>query len=285
VHIGIGLPSIIPDTSGRAIIDWGRAAEQLGFSSVATIGRLTYPALEELVSLSAVAAVTERIGLLTNILIAPARDPVELAKQAASLDVLSEGRLTLGLAVGWREDDFIVTGRPYNARGRRFNEDLEVMGRVWAGEKVRGSWKSVSPTPTNGRSVPILIGGGVPAVFERAAKWGIGFTAGGAPPDATSELFNQARAAWAAAGREGQPRLVALAYYGYGPGARERAAGYLGDYYGEYGAAMAAAIPVSPDELRATVSAFEEIGTDELILDPTGASMDQLEGLAEAVLA
>ena len=283
MQVGIGVPNIIPGTDGRTIIDWGREAERLGFSSLGTIGRLTFPTVEELTALAAIAAVTERIGLLTNTLIAPARDPAELAKQAASVDVLSGGRLTLGLGVGWREDDFIVTGRSFHERGRRFNEDLELMHRAWAGEKVRGSWFPVSPPPTRG-TVPILIGGTVAAAFERAAKWGIGWTSGGLPPDQAAVNFQKARDAWKAAGREGEPRLVALQYYGWGDGASERAAGYLGQYYGEYGGQMAKAIPIGPDEVRKTVEAFREIGADELILDPTTADLDQLEEVARATL-
>lgn len=283
MQVGIGLPNIIPGTDGRTIIEWGRAAERLGFSSLGTIDRLTFPTVEELIALAAVAGVTERIGLMTNTLIAPARDPAELAKQAASVDVLSGGRLTLGLGVGWREDDFTVTGRSFRERGRRFDEDLEVMHQAWAGETVRGSWFPVSPPPTHGR-VPILIGGTVPAAFERAAKWGIGWTSGGLPPDQAAVNFQKARDAWKRAGREGEPRLVALQYYGWGNGARERAASYLGQYYGEFGGQMAQGIPVGPDEVRQTVEAFRDIGADELILDPTTADLDQLEVAAHATL-
>ncbi len=284
MKIGVGLPSIIPGTSGRAVIEWGREAERLGFSSIATIGRLTFPALEELVALSAVAAVTDRIELITNTLIAPARDAVELAKQAASLDNLSNGRFTLGIAAGWREDDFTVTGRSFHDRGRRFDEDLEAMTQAWAGERVRGSWKAVSPKPVNG-TVPMVFGGTVARAFERVARWGIGWTAGGGAPDAAAANYAHAREVWTAAGREGAPRLYALAYYAAGEASRAAGAAYLTDYYGDWGGSIAAAMPVTDDELRARVKAFEEAGADVLILDPTSAGMEQLEGLARAVLS
>lgn len=210
---------------------------------------------------------------------------MELAKQAASLDNLSEGRFTLGLAAGWREDDFTVTGRPFRTRGRRLDDDLEVMAKVWAGETVRGSWKAISPKPTNGTAVPMIFGGPAQAGFDRAARRGIGWTSGGAAPNDAASNFESARAAWKAAGRDGVPRLYALAYYGHGPVARERATEYLGDYYGDLDPGMAAGMPVSPEELRATVQAFEAAGADDFILDPTSSTMDQLEGLAEAVLS
>lgn len=132
--------------------------------------------------------------------------------------------------------------------------------------------------------MPVLVGGNVRAAFERAAKWGIGWTAGGLPPDAAGASFERARQAWHAAGREGEPRLVALAYYGWGSDAREQATAYLGDYYGDHGREMAGALPVGPDELRSTISAFEAVGTDELILTPTNARLEQVEEVAEAAL-
>ncbi len=284
MRIGVGLPSIIPGTSGRQVIEWAREAERLGFARLATIGRIAFPALDELVALAAAAAVTTRIELLTNVLIGPAREPVELAKQAASLDVLSDGRFVLGLGVGSREDDFTTVDRPFHTRGRRFDTDLEVMARVWAGELVRGAQHGVSPKPTNGVGVPMLFGGGAEASFERMVRLGIGWTAGGGPVERAAGGFERARAAWKRAGRDGEPKLFALVYYGIGEASREQATRYLGDYYGEWGLGMVGRMPVEPADLKSTVRAFEGIGTDELIFVPTGAGIEQLTGLADAVL-
>src|SRR5688500_18035824 len=108
MQVGIGLPNPIPGTRGRLLVAWAKRAEARGFSSLATIDRIAYPSYESLISLAAAAAVTERIGLVTNILLGPTRDPVLLAKEAASVDQISDGRLTLGLGVGGREDDFVA---------------------------------------------------------------------------------------------------------------------------------------------------------------------------------
>jgi len=111
MQIGIGLPSPVLDVPGRLLIEWARRAEERGLSSLATIDRIAYPSYDSLTVLAAAAAVTDRIGLLTNILLGPAYTPVVLAKVTASLDQLSGGRLTLGLGVGARPDDFQLTGR------------------------------------------------------------------------------------------------------------------------------------------------------------------------------
>src|SRR4051812_48810272 len=107
VDIGIGLPSTIPGVEGRQITEWARRGEAAGFSSLGTIDRLVYPNYEPLIALAAAAAVTERIRLMTAILLAPLRtNDALLAKQAASLQDLSGGRLVLGMAPGGREDDY-----------------------------------------------------------------------------------------------------------------------------------------------------------------------------------
>ena len=284
MRIGVGLPVTIPNTSGRTFIEWAREADRLGFALAASIGRLTFPAMEELVAFAAAAAVTERIEFLTNVQIEPARDAVELAKQAATLDNLSNGRFILGMGAGWRDDDFTVTGRDFHTRGRRMDEDIEVMLAAWRGERVRGSWKPVSPRPVNGTAVPMVFGGNADAAFRRTARYGIGWTAGGGGPQRAGQGFARAREEWAKAGREGEPRLPALVYYGIGEASRDAALGYLTEYYGDMGSGMAQSMPVTPEALTATVSAFEAVGATDLVFVPTSSTLDQLTGLATAVL-
>src|ERR671914_794014 len=116
MEIGIGIPNSVVGTTGAQLLDWARRADQAGFSSLGTIGAVSYPSYEELTVFAAVGAVTQRIRFLSNVLIAPARSAAELAKQAASVDQLTGGRLTLGFGVGWRPADFTLTGRDFNQR-------------------------------------------------------------------------------------------------------------------------------------------------------------------------
>src|SRR3954447_22014944 len=137
MRIGIGLPNTVPGTEGGDMREWAIRAEAAGFSTLGTIDRVVYGNHEPLTALAYAAAVTERIGLCTSILIAPLRaNTALLAKQAASVDVLSGGRLTLGMAVGGRQDDFDASGLNFQDRGAIFDRQLEEMQRLWKGDGV-----------------------------------------------------------------------------------------------------------------------------------------------------
>lgn len=286
MEIGIGMPNPVPGTPGRLLVDWARQAEDRGFSSLATIDRIAYPSYESLVTLAAAAAVTDRIGLITNILLAPTRNSILLAKEAASVDQLSGGRLTLGLGVGSRRDDFVAAERAFEERGRRFDEDLELMHGAWRGELVGGCPKPPTPRPTNGQRVPILMGGTADRAIERAVRWGVGWTAGGSSPDQVGPFAERVRQAWKQAGREGQPRIVALAYFSLGDDATADSKAYLMDYYGHLGdwaEQIAEGAARTPAAVQDTIKHFEDAGVDELILDPTVSDLDQVNRLADVV--
>jgi alkanesulfonate monooxygenase SsuD/methylene tetrahydromethanopterin reductase-like flavin-dependent oxidoreductase (luciferase family) len=283
MQIGIGLPNTTLGAEGDTLIEWARRADQLGFSSLATIGRIAYPGFEELITLAAAAAVTNRVGLLTNILLGPTRNPVLLAKEAASIDRISGGRLTLGLGVGFREDDYQAVEESFHDRGRRMDQMIETMRGVWSGEAELGD-RPVGPRPTRTSGIPILIGGMSDRALQRTVRYGDGWTAGGSAADQVGPFAERVRAAWKGAGRQGEPRIVALSYFALGDGAESRARASLTDYYGEYGNQMVQFIPKTPDALRETVKRFEDARVDELVLDPTIPDPDQVNRVAEAVL-
>src|SRR5918992_3395683 len=119
MDVEIGLPNSVRGVDRAGIVDWARRAEDAGFSSLGTIDRLVYPSYESLIALAAAAAVTERIRLATDILLAPLHaNAALLAKQAASIDRLSGGRLVLGVGLGSRDDDYEASGLPTGGRGR-----------------------------------------------------------------------------------------------------------------------------------------------------------------------
>ena len=285
MEVGIGLPTTIPGVTGEQVLEWARRAEAREFSSLGTIDRIVYANYEPLIALAGAAAVTERIRLATSILIAPYRaNAALLAKQAATLDHLSGGRLVLGLAVGGREDDYAVSGVDFHSRGKRFDEMLAEIERLWAGEPVEGG-EIVGPRPPRGRPT-VVIGGTVDAAFERAARYGDGWIMGGGTPDGFKQGAERLQAAWQAAGREGKPRGMALAYYALGDDAQEAASSYLRDYYaflGEYAGMIADGAATDADTVKGYVQGFAAAGCDELILFPCNPDPGQVDLLADAL--
>ncbi len=288
MEVGIGLPATVPGIERGALLDWAKRAEERGFSSLGTLDRLVYPNYEPLVALGAAAAVTERIRLTTDVLIVPYRvNATLLAKQAATLDSLSQGRLTLGVGIGARLDDYEASGVPLGERGRRMDEMLAEMKACWDGAE-RGFAGPVGPPLARQGGPALLVGGRVDASFRRAAQFGDGWTMGGGSPDDFAKAVSRVREEWEKAGRQGEPRLAALCYFALGGGAREAADSYLKHYYGfvgEQGAnAIAESAAVDEGMARSYRDGFAEAGADELIYFPCSTEVSQVDLLADAVL-
>jgi len=182
LRLGVSLPSMgsNPDPERLAMV--AREAETLGFHSVWVpdhVLRVFGPILDPLSVLSFVAGVSERVGLGTNVLIVPYRHPLILANEAASLDVLSGGRFVLGVGVGWNEEEFSALSISARERGRRTDEALEAMGRLWAGggATYEGRYYSfadatLGTSPATEGGPPILVGGYSDAALRRALRFG-----------------------------------------------------------------------------------------------------------------
>ena len=280
MDVGVGLPNAVRGVDRRGIVEWAKRAEDAGFSSLGTIDRIVFPNYQSLIALAAAAAVTERIRLATDVLLAPLRSNTALlAKQAATLDNLSEGRLVLGLAVGGRQDDYEASSVDYGSRGRTFETQLEELERMWSEDSA------VGPSTARGGRPELLIGGGADVVYRRAARYADGWTFGGGPPDAFAEAVKKLNVAWQEAGRSGEPRKVALCYYALGSDPEGQAQRALGDYYaflGEYGEQIAAGAAKDADTVRAYLTGFEAAGADEVICFPTSTDPEQVGLLAEA---
>jgi alkanesulfonate monooxygenase SsuD/methylene tetrahydromethanopterin reductase-like flavin-dependent oxidoreductase (luciferase family) len=283
VDIGIGIGNTLLDMDGPTLIEWARRAEARGFSSLASIGRVAWPAYDELPAFAAAAAVTERIELLTDVLLAPTYGTARLAKLTASVDRLSNGRLTLGLGVGARPDDYEATEEDLTARGRRYDRQLEALHESWAGRPPKGATQPFGPTTTRGR-IPILFGGDPNRAAGRAVRWDGGFTIGGAPPEMAAGMVETFRGAYSEAGGTGTPRVVCLTYFGLGDHEAESIR-QLRAYYAfiaERAEWVAKSAARSADEVRVRIDAFREIGADELIFSPSVPDVDQVDLLADA---
>ncbi|HEX5609275.1 MAG TPA: LLM class flavin-dependent oxidoreductase [Solirubrobacterales bacterium] len=278
MDVAIGLPNAVPGTSGKELVEFARRAEARGFSSLGTIDRIAYDNYEPLTALAAAAAVTDRIGLCTSVLLGPLRpNAVELAKQALSLNALSGGRFTLGIGLGAREDDYELSDVEYRRRGKLFDAQLQRIEEIWKGDEVG---------PRSASAPRLVVGGGVDVAFRRAARFGEGWIAGGSPPDQYAGMAEKAKAAWREAGREGEPRLMGLTYFGLGENAEEQAREELTGYYEWLGEDIANFIAGSaatdPETVQQYLAGFAEAGCDELILFPTSSDPGQVDLLADA---
>jgi alkanesulfonate monooxygenase SsuD/methylene tetrahydromethanopterin reductase-like flavin-dependent oxidoreductase (luciferase family) len=286
VDIGLGLPNTVPDVAGHALVDWARQGELAGFCSLATLDRIVYDSHESLTVLGAAAAVTQRVRLTTAILIAPLRtNTALLAKQAATVDQLSGGRLTLGMAVGARPDDFRASATTPQGRGDRFDGQLDEMTRIWAGER-RGFAGGIGPAAARNGRPELVLGGHAERAVRRAAARADGWISGSGGVGMFAKGADMMRAAWHAAGRPGEPRLLALAYFALGEHAQEIAEGYIGDYYGfakPYAQMVLDNAAVGERRLHELVEEFEQAGCDELILAPCSSEIEQLKLVGSAV--
>lgn len=278
MDVGVALPNAVPGATGAQMTEWARRAEARGFSTLGTIDRIVYDNYEPLVALAAAAAVTERIGLSTTVLLAPLRtNTVELAKQARSVNALSDGRLTLGIGLGARDDDYEASGVELRGRGKRLDAMLEEMREIWAADEIG---------PTAGGAPRLIVGGHADPAYTRAARLGDGWIAAGSGPDQAREGAEKARAAWRDAGREGEPHIMALAYFALGDRVEEDVREGLMDYYAWLGKDIAKMIADSAakdaEKVAEYVAAYEELNCDELVFCPSSADPQQVDLLADA---
>jgi alkanesulfonate monooxygenase SsuD/methylene tetrahydromethanopterin reductase-like flavin-dependent oxidoreductase (luciferase family) len=274
MNVGVGLPTTTPAATGELVLDWARRADAGPFSSLAVLDRVVYDSFEPFAALAAAAGVTSRIRLATMIAIGPLRPTGLLAKQAASVHSLSGGRLTLGLAVGARTEDYDAAGVDHRGRGRKLSEQLAYIRGGVDGDRVGPSREGIE----------ILVGGMSGQAFSRMARYADGYAHGGGPPRAFASAAARAEAAWRDLGRTGRPRLWGQGYFTLGDA--ESGNAYLRDYYaftGPFAERIVAENLTSARAVKDFVRGYEEAGCDELVLFSTLADPEELDRLAEAL--
>jgi len=283
----VGLPNSIPGCRGSLLTSWARRAEERGFASVAAIDRIAYPTHDPLVALASAAAVTTRIQLLANVVVGPTRNPVQLAKQAATLQAVSGGRFVLGLGVGDRTDDFALARMPFSRRGDTLDRLISELRSAWSGEPPCGTVEPVVAVPVH---VPLLVAGHGDHGIRRAVRFSCGWTAGGLGADEVGPLAARLQVAWREAGHEGAATVVALGYFALGADAQAEAERYLSAYYAWYGQGseeetIVAGLLRDADAVRRAVAAYEDAGVRELVLYPSVPDLAQIDRLSEALSA
>jgi alkanesulfonate monooxygenase SsuD/methylene tetrahydromethanopterin reductase-like flavin-dependent oxidoreductase (luciferase family) len=282
VRIGVGLTAAVPGAAASAVGEWAELAEALGFESLGVLDRIIYDNLDPLIALAAAAERTQRAELLTTVLNVPVREnAVVVAKQIASLDRLSDGRVTAGLALGGWPEDYTASGAPATKQGARFEAMLEAMEAVWAGEVEGAS----GPIPALGAGRPgLLFGGFVDATFARAARHGSGWIAPFFGHEAVLDGVARARVAWAAAGRTDSPRIVVERYFCLAADADAIADEYIAHYYGQqYFPAARADTLTDADGVRDEAARLRAAGCTDLLFFPCTGEASELELLAQAL--
>src|SRR5688500_11843528 len=257
-----------------------RRADEGPFSSLGVVDRTKYESYDPMTTLAGAAAATDRIGLVTMVVIGPLRNGALLAKEAATIDAISGGRFTLGVAVGARLDDYEAAGIIARCRGDRLTEQLA---------DVRSFWEraEVARLTDSGWGPPLLVGGMSDPSFLRAARYADGYVHGGGPPRTFERAADKMRLAWSDLGRTGTPLLWAQGYFALGsPDEVERGRAYMRDYYGftgPFAEKIAEGMLSTPQAIAQFVRGYAEAGCDELVLLPALSDIEQLDRLHDVL--
>jgi alkanesulfonate monooxygenase SsuD/methylene tetrahydromethanopterin reductase-like flavin-dependent oxidoreductase (luciferase family) len=289
MKIGMTLPTMVPGLDRRTVLEWARRIDAGPFSTLAAGERIAFPNQEMLVTLAVAAGVTERVRIAFTVVVLPMHSTLLMAKQLATLDVLSAGRVTVGIGVGGREEDYRAAGASFDHRLTRMEQQVALMRRAWAGEVAMPGIAPVGPEPVQKGGPEILAGSLTPRSIRRAARFADGICGFSFGPDAgeVGAAFDVARAAWREQGRPA-PRLVTSCWFALGKNARAEMDVYVRRYLDFLGTDTAASIAplcsvVSPDALRDTIRAIAATGADELILVPASADPSELDRVADVV--
>lgn len=287
------MPVMEADLDAGTLKAWARAIDDGPFSSLCWGERIAFDNPESLTLLGALAAWTDRVRLVTTVVVPQLHDPVMLAKQLATGDMLCGGRLTVGIGVGGRHEDYHAVGAdPATQTMRGMADRVAAMQRVWAGEKVTDSVVAVGPPPVQAGGPRLLVGTIGPKTVRSAARWADGMAGTTLDLDVAkqNELFDVARQAWAEAGKP-DPHLATSFWFAIGDGDGPRAQvhrhlrRYMNWIPADYVDAMAPSTgwAGTDDELAEVLSRFRDIGTDEIHLIPTSSDLDQLRRVADVV--
>jgi alkanesulfonate monooxygenase SsuD/methylene tetrahydromethanopterin reductase-like flavin-dependent oxidoreductase (luciferase family) len=289
VRIGMTLPTMVGGLSREDVLAWSRRVDEGPFATLAVGERISFPNLEIGATLAAAAALTERVRIAATVFVLPLHPAVGLAKLAASLDVLSGGRLVLGVGVGGREEDYRVLGVPFERRHARMDEQVALLRRIWAGEPPLPGAAPVGPAPLQPGGPPLWVGAASEPALRRAARWADGVAGFSLGPDPAEleRTFRLAERAFVEAGRP-RPRLVTSFWYALGADGPERLAAYAARYLRVFGPGPASALShrcraAGQRALRDALAAARDAGADEVILVPTSADGAELERTVDAI--
>jgi alkanesulfonate monooxygenase SsuD/methylene tetrahydromethanopterin reductase-like flavin-dependent oxidoreductase (luciferase family) len=287
MQIGVALPQMVAGLDRSAVRAWCRAIDDGPFSSVSAGERITFHNLEGLTLCAAAAALTERAKVLVNVAVLPWHAPALIAKQLATIDVLSGGRTQVAVGVGGRDQDFKALGSPTVDRYRRLDERVAEVRRLWGGG-LAADGASVGPAPVQRGGPPLLASAMGPKGLARAARWADGVSGFSLLGDAreADRFFRLAEQAWTDAGRAERPRLVVGSFVCLGADAEATLRSYAYDYLEVFSPELARSVSealtlFTPDRVREVIDAMAAVGCDEFIVVPATADVTMLTHLAD----
>jgi alkanesulfonate monooxygenase SsuD/methylene tetrahydromethanopterin reductase-like flavin-dependent oxidoreductase (luciferase family) len=292
MKIAMTLPGMDPGLDRQRLIEWTRRIEEGPFDTLAFGERMAFFNPELIALFGACAVLTHRVTLRSTVIVMPIHDPVMLAKQLATLDVLSEGRLSVGLGIGGREEDLRAVRADMKRRtNSALAADVETMRRVWRGEDVIGDLLGpVEPKPIQAGGPELLAGAMGPRAIRLASHWAeglCGFT-WGATTEEIAPTFEIAREAWSEVGKAA-PKLITGFWFALGEGARAQVSSHLGRYMNwlepaeREAAQKSAGFTGNASALRELLKRIEDLGADEVHLVPTSGDPDEVSRAADAI--
>ncbi len=287
--VGVALPQMAVGLDRDRLVAWCRGIDEGPFSSVSAGERITFHNLDGFTLCSAAAALTARVRILVNVVVLPWHAPAMVAKELASLDVVSGGRVEVAVGVGGRQQDYAALGSSFAGRHGRLDAAVDELRRLWSGGAAADG-EVVGPSPVQAGGPPILASAMGPKSLARAARWadGVsGFTLLG-DADESGRLFRATEAAWTEAGRAEKPRLVTGSFVALGADAQRTlhdfAEAYLRVFSPDLALSLAAAMPLhDASRLVDLLDAVEAEGADEFIVVPASSDPRMLDEIAEAV--
>jgi alkanesulfonate monooxygenase SsuD/methylene tetrahydromethanopterin reductase-like flavin-dependent oxidoreductase (luciferase family) len=287
MRLGIGLPVETRGIRGETLIEWMTRMDDSPFETAAVVDEIVTHNYESLIVLAAAAAVTRETRLMSVVIAGPSRSTALLAKQAASIDALSGGRLSLGLGVGELVEDFAAVGEEMRGRGKRFDEQLAQMKRIWAGAPMGGSGRAIGPPPVQPGGPELLLGGWAPRAIARIGRFADGYVGAVLSEEMISdEHYRLAELSWRENNRSGRPRFVQNVYYALGTAGKDALNSYLADSYAsepEYVPDLLKVTPTNDLGVRQMAERLESVGVDELIFHPVTSDIEQMERLEQAI--
>jgi probable F420-dependent oxidoreductase len=294
-NIGLAFVNPAPLTKPDHVVNFAKKCEAMNLDSMWTIDRIAYDNLEPLTMLAAAAGATRKIRLGTSVLLPALRSPALLAKTVATLDFISAGRLTIGVGFGSRENDFTAVEVPFEARGSRAVECLQLMKRLWSEEMVthKGRFFSVQnlslgPKPIQ-KPIPIFTGGSAEIALKRAGTWADGFICGSSAipefPTTWQKIAQYARAAGRDPAAIEKAGLTFMVIHDDNTKAVKILENYVMRYYGRLrGDVASTSLVGSAAVVAERIEAFLSKGLDTLIIGLADPDPRQLDLLGEKVL-